>query len=148
MMLPRILQAQAADRDRMLASRDIRFRHARAAKWPCSALLFCMLTAPAAQAATFSSVSYNSTGNELVVTMNYGGTNPNHHFSIQWGTCRALGNQGNHQIVAVLLDNQWDDDAQQQFTTTVHVSLAGLNCRPAAVTLRSAPKYEYTIQIQ
>ena len=148
MTLPRTLQAQAADCDRILTTRDIGLRHARPARWRRGALLLCLLIAPAAQAATFSSVSYNSTGNELVVVLNYGGTNPNHQFSVQWGTCRALGNQGNHQIVALLLDNQWDDDAQQQFTTTVHVSLASLNCRPAAVTLRSAPKYEYTIQIQ
>jgi hypothetical protein len=150
MTLPKTLQAQAADRDRTPATRDIGCRHERAARWAYAyaALFFCLLTAPALPAATFSSVSYNSTSNELVVTLNYGGTNPNHQFSVQWGTCRALGSQGNHQIVAVLLDNQWDDAAQQQFTTTVHVSLADLNCRPAAVTLRSAPKYEYTIQIQ
>jgi len=108
---------------------------------------FCLLAAAGVQAATFSSVNFDSSRNELVVTLNYGGTNPNHQFSVQWGTCRPLGNEGNHQIVAVLTDSQWDDAAQQQFTTTMHVSLAGVNCRPAAVTLRTAPKYEYTLQI-
>jgi hypothetical protein len=101
----------------------------------------------ALQAATFASVQYDSGRNELVVTLNYGGSNPNHQFSAQWGACRKLGSQGNHQIVADLLDDQWNDAAQQTFTTTVHVSLAGLDCHPALVTLRSAPKYEYTIQI-
>ena len=111
------------------------------------AVVSFLLAASAAQAATFSSAHYDSSRNELVVTMIYGGTNPNHQFSAQWGSCRTLGNQGNHQIVADLLDDQWNDAAQQTFTTTVHVSLAGVDCHPALVTLRSAPKYEYTIQI-
>jgi hypothetical protein len=108
---------------------------------------FCLLAMSAAQAATFSSASYDPKTNELVVTMIYGGTNPNHQFSVQWGTCHPLGNKGNHQIVADVLDSQWDDAAQQQFTTTVRVSLAGVNCLPAAITLRTAPKYEYTLQV-
>jgi hypothetical protein len=111
------------------------------------AVALLLLTTSAAQAATFSAVQYDSSRNELVVTLNYGGTNPNHQFSAQWGTCRPLGSQGNHQIVATLLDDQWNDAAQQTFTTTVHVSLAGVDCHPALVTLRSAPKYEYNIQI-
>jgi hypothetical protein len=111
-----------------------------------AAVLF-VLAASATPAATFSSAYYDSSRNELVVTLIYGGSNPNHKFTAQWGTCRKLGNDGNHQIVAELLDDQWNDAAQQSFTTTVHVSLAGMDCHPALVTLRSAPKYEYTIQI-
>ena len=111
------------------------------------AALLVLLAVSAAEAATFASVQYDPGHNELVVTLNYGGSNPNHRFSPQWGSCRKLGNDGNHQIVAELLDDQWNDAAQQTFTTTVHVSLAGIDCHPALVTLRSAPKYEYTIQI-
>ena len=111
------------------------------------AVVLCGLIAPAVQAATFSSVEFDPGRNELVATMTYDGSNPNHQFSVQWGTCRKLGNEGNHQIVAELLDNQWDDTAQQTFTTTVHVSLAGVNCHPALVTLRTAPKYEFNVQI-
>ena len=111
------------------------------------AVALCVLSAPAAQAATFSSVDFDPGKNELIATMTYDGSNPNHQFAVQWGTCRKLGNDGNHQIVAVLTDNQWDDTAQQTFTTTVHVSLAGVNCHPALVTLRTAPKYEFNVQI-
>jgi hypothetical protein len=111
------------------------------------AVALCVLSAPAARAATFSAVDFDPGRNELIATMTYDGSNPNHQFSVQWGTCRKLGNDGNHQIVAVLLDNQWDDTAQQTFTTTVHVSLAGVNCHPALVTLRTAPKYELNVQI-
>ena len=106
-----------------------------------------LLTASAAQAASFSSVGFDPGRNELIVTMTYDGSNPDHQFTVQWGTCRKLGDDGNHQIVANLLDNQWDDIAQQTFTTIVHVSLAKVNCHPALVTLRTAPKYEYNVQI-
>jgi len=111
------------------------------------AVVLCGLIAPAAQAATFSSVDFDPGRNELIATMIYDGSNPNHQFSVQWGTCRKLGNEGNHQIAAELLDNQWDDTGQQTFTTTVHVSLAGVNCHPALVTLHTAPKYEFNVQI-
>jgi len=80
--------------------------------------------------------------------MTYGGTNPDHQFSVQWGTCQPLGNGTNmNQIAGTVLDNQWNDDAQQMFTKTVRFSVAGLNCHPAVVTLRSAPRYEITVQI-
>ena len=114
--------------------------HARLRTCCVAAALLCLLPAATLPAATFSSAYYDASSNELVVTLVYGGTNPNHQFSVQWGTCRTLGNQGNHQIAAVLLDSQWDDAAKQTFTTTVHVSLAGVDCHPAAVTLRTAPK--------
>jgi hypothetical protein len=113
----------------------------------CRAVVLCGLIALAVQAATFSSVELDPGRNELIATMTYDGSNPNHQFSVQWGTCRKLGTEGNHQIVAELLDDQWDDTAQQTFTTTVHVSLAGVNCHPALVTLRTAPKYETNVQI-
>ena len=106
-----------------------------------------LLAGVVAYAATFASASYNASHNEIVATLNYGGTNPNHQFTAQWGTCQKLGKAGNHQIAVELLDSQWDDIGQQQFTTTVHVSLAGITCRPAAVTLRTAPKYEITVEI-
>jgi hypothetical protein len=125
----------------------VRWRGTRAPRRYGGAVLLCGLIAPAAQAATFSSVDFDPGRNELIATMTYDGSNANHRFSVQWGTCRKLGNDGNHQIVAELLDNQWDDIAQQTFTTTVHVSLAGVNCHPALVTLRTAPKYEFNVQI-
>jgi hypothetical protein len=112
-----------------------------------SAAALCVLMAAPAQAATFASVDFDSGKNELIAKMTYDGTNPDHRFSVKWDKCRKLGDQGNHQIVAQLLDDQWDDSAQQTFTTTVHVSLAGLDCHPVLVTLRTAPNYEYSVQI-
>lgn len=80
--------------------------------------------------------------------MLYRGTNPDHQFSVQWGDCQPLGSDGTtHQIVGQVLDSQWDDDARQTFTKTVRFNVASLNCRPATVTLRTAPRFEYTLQI-
>lgn len=110
-------------------------------------MALCTLVAATVPAANFSAVHLDRGRNELLVTMTYDGSNPNHQFSVQWDACRKLGNDGNHQIVAVLLDNQWDDAAQQTFSTTVHVSLTDMNCHPALVTLRTAPKYELTVQV-
>jgi hypothetical protein len=113
-----------------------------------SAAALSVLAAPALRADTFSSAYYDPNTNELVVTMVYRGTNPDHQFSVQWGDCTTLGDDGNnHQIVAEVLDRQWNDSAQQTFTKTLRFSLAGLNCRPATVTLRTAPRFEYTLQI-
>jgi hypothetical protein len=112
------------------------------------AAALAVLAAPALQADTFSSAYYDAKTNELVVTVLYRGTNPDHQFSVQWGNCQPLGDSGsNHQIVAEVLDSQWNDVAQQTFTQTLRFSLAAVNCRPATVTLRTAPRFEYTLQI-
>jgi len=116
--------------------------------WAGTAAILLTLAAPGLPAASFSSAHYDSRTNELVVTMNYGGSNPDHQFSIQWGQCQPLGDDGaQHQIAAQVLDSQWNDEEHQTFTKTVRFSLAGLNCRPATVTLRTAPRFEYTLHI-
>jgi hypothetical protein len=97
---------------------------------------------------TFSGAHYDRKTDELVVTMIYGGSNPDHQFSVQWGECHNAPDGGNmHQIAVEVLDSQWNDVAKQTFTKTVRFSLAGMGCRPAMVTLRTAPKYEMTLQI-
>jgi hypothetical protein len=80
--------------------------------------------------------------------MLYRGTNPNHQFSLHWGACQA--NQlGNLPGVTVdVLDSQFEDRAQQNFKKVLRFSLAELPCaRPASVTLRSAPRFFYTLTI-
>jgi hypothetical protein len=106
------------------------------------------LASSAAYADSFSSAYYDQKTNELVVTMSYGGTNPDHEFTIQWDECQTLGDDdNNHQIVGTVSDSQWEDDSQATFTKTVRFSLAEVNCRPVTVTLRTAPRFEYTLQI-
>lgn len=111
-----------------------------------------MATAPAAvMGANFETVSYDSGGDQLIVTMTYEGTNPNHHFSIQWGPCRKHIDQLNEpprNIVEVgILDDQGSDAAENSYTKVVKVSLAGLSCRPATVTLWTPPHFTASIDI-
>jgi hypothetical protein len=106
------------------------------------------LASPAGYADSFSSAYYDQKTNELVVTMTYRGTNPDHQFSIQWDACQTLGDDAStHEIVGTVSDSQWNDDAQDSFTKTVRFSLAQVDCRPATVTLRTAPHFEYTLHI-
>lgn len=102
-------------------------------------------------AGNFGPVHYDPKSNQLIVTILYEGTNPNHHFSIRWGRCRKLGDQLHepaHQIVEVgILDDQGDDAAIKSYTKVVRVSLAGLSCRPARVTLWSPPHFTTSIDI-
>ena len=101
-----------------------------------------------ARADNFVAVRYDPPTDELVVTMRYRGSNANHAFTLQWGECKRLDSNPNlQQVSAVVLDDQWKDAAHELYTTTVRFGLADMPCRPAQVTLRSAPRYEYTISI-
>lgn len=82
------------------------------------------------------------------MTLFYRGTNPDHVFRLQWGACRPLGDTGSvSQIAAEVLDAQWNDAALHNYKRTVRFSLAGLRCRPAEVTLRTAPRFYYTLLV-
>jgi hypothetical protein len=111
----------------------------------------CSLSAGAlfdvAHGDTFSGVSYDAGHDELVVTMAYRGTNPDHTFSLKWGPCQTLANAGEPEIVAEVLDSQWQDAARQPFKKTTRFSLADLPCRPVKLTLRTAPRFYVTLRI-
>jgi hypothetical protein len=111
------------------------------------AVLACALISPV-DADTFASVHYDARTDELVATMIYRGTNPSHTFTLQWGVCpeRADGDSL-YEIGADVLDADWNDVASQPFRKTVRFSLANLACRPAKVTLRTAPRFLYTITV-
>lgn len=112
--------------------------------WICG---LASLLSHAACADNFASVYYDKKADQLVVTMTYSGTNPNHKFSLKWGQC-VNDQPGNPPEVAVeILDDQWQDEAQSDFKKTTRFSLAGIPCRPASVTLRSAPRFIYTLVI-
>lgn len=94
----------------------------------------------------FSDVHYDARGDQLVVTLLYRGTNPDHSFSVKWGQCK-VGKHGGHEIEANVLDSQWQDAAKRNFRKTAHFSLAELTCRPAKLTLRTAPRFYYSLEI-
>lgn len=116
-------------------------------------LLWLILAAAAffsleATADNFAQVRYERRSRRLVVTMVYRGTNPNHNFSLKWGPCLANQAGGLPGATAEVLDDQAGDAAEQDFARTVRFSLADMPCsRPASVTLRTAPRFFYTLTI-
>jgi len=107
----------------------------------------CVMTVHTAQADNFSSVYYDPGKDELVVTITYRGTNPDHAFSLKWGQCKAARGGVSHEIAGDVLDSQWQDNAKSNFQKTVRFGLADFRCRPANVTLRTAPRFLYTLVI-
>jgi hypothetical protein len=112
-----------------------------------AALAFIVFIGPHdSHADNFRKVTYDPVTDELVIVVVYRGTNPDHQFSLKWGPCIDRG--GNqHEIVAELLDQQFQDAARKDYKKTVRFSLAGMSCRPAAVTLRTAPRFYYTLTV-
>jgi hypothetical protein len=107
-----------------------------------------LLLALPGRADTFGNVLYDRQDDQLVVTMLYRGTNPNHHFSLKWGECDSTKSDDLPEVAVEVLDDQFDDGAQQDFEKTTRFSLQDLPCRPARVTLRTAPRFVYTLTIR
>ena len=102
----------------------------------------------AARADNFGRVYYDRTTDRLIVTMLYRGTNPNHAFSLKWGNCKSDQSASLPGVTVEVLDDQFEDHAQQDFKKTLRFGLAGLPCpRPVSVTLRTAPRFFYTLTI-
>jgi len=95
---------------------------------------------------TFAQVGYDATHDSLLATITYRGTNPNHHFSVRWGTCQTTDNNRT-QLSADVLDDQWNDLAEHDFRKQAQLSLQDIPCRPAQVTLRIAPRFFTTVLI-
>jgi len=114
----------------------------------CAVALLCAGTSSAAVADTFGGVRYDGRTDELVITMHYRGTNPDHDFTVNWGACKDPGPGSTlRQISATVLDSQWNDAARASFDKTIRVSLAAAPCRPAHVTLRTAPRFYVAVDI-
>jgi hypothetical protein len=119
----------------------------RSTSWLIPAVAAAFLSL-AAHADNFGGVRYDRQRDQLVVTMIYRGTNPNHKFSLRWGECAANQAGDVPGVTAEILDDQFIDPEEQDFRKTVLFSLAGLPCpRPASVTLRTAPRFFYTLTI-
>jgi hypothetical protein len=116
-----------------------------AVAWLCS--LFAWAPFDVAHGDTFSAVAYDAGKDELVITMAYRGTNPEHTFSLKWGPCQTLANSSEPEIVAEVLDGQSQDAARQPYRKTTRFSLADLTCRPVKLTLRTAPRFYTTLLI-
>jgi hypothetical protein len=109
--------------------------------------LVAALLTTAVRADNFANAYYDARRDQLVVTMTYRGSNPDHTFSLKWGQCKEPADGSAREIVAEVLDSQWQDAATQNFKKTTRFSLADVQCRPAKLTLRTAPRFYYTLQI-
>jgi hypothetical protein len=115
--------------------------------WPIPAIAATFFST-GAHSDNFGGVRYNRQRDQLVVTMIYRGTNPNHKFSLKWGECQPNQEGGLPGVTGEILDDQFDDREEQDFKKNVRFSLAGLPCpRPVNVTLRTAPRFFYTLTI-
>jgi hypothetical protein len=115
-----------------------------------SACLFWLAAAVpwnAALADNFAKIYYDSRKDQLVVTMSYRGTNPDHTFSLKWGPCAKSTDGSGLAVDAEVLDGQWQDAAQQNFKTTTRFDLSDIPCRPARLTLRTAPRFYSVVRI-
>jgi hypothetical protein len=116
--------------------------------WPTMLFLLAAgMLADAARADNFANVYYDARKDQVVVTLYYRGTNPDHTFTLKWGRCRESTDGSNHEVVAEVLDSQWQDVERDNFKKTTRFSLANLECRPVKLTLRTAPRFYYTLQI-
>jgi len=125
-------------------------RGGHCARWIAAALgsgLVALMLPHGAHADNFSKAYYDSRADQLVVSMIYSGTNPEHTFSLQWGQCQDVNGSNLHEVAVQVLDSQWQDEALRPYKKTVRFSLAGIPCRPAKVTLRTAPRFIYTVVI-
>lgn len=93
------------------------------------ALLACLFSA-SALAADILAARYDPAADGLVVEIAYRGTHADHDFALEWGRCAG------GEAVARLIDRQGSDLAREDFRVQQRFGLAGLECRPARVTLR------------
>lgn len=106
------------------------------------ALIYCT---PAA-AVTVNGLTYDAEKNQLVMTIYYRGTNPDHAFSVQWAECDRLDDERS-QILGLLIDSQPNDLARQEFTQEFKVDLASFSCRPAKVTIRTSAGFFMSVDV-
>jgi len=101
----------------------------------------------AARADDFVRVSYAAATDQLVITMRYRGTNANHGFSLQWGRCKSRAGGLAAELSGRVLDDQAQDPAQTAFVVTKQFGLTDIPCRPAKLTLWTAPRFFYVLTI-
>lgn len=112
--------------------------------WPLAGLI--LLVGPATRADEFENVSYDPAADELVIVINYSGTNPDHQFTLNWGDCQTK-DDNQSELFGDLIDQQSRDAARQNYHKTLRFSLAGVDCRPVTLTLRTAPRFFATVTI-
>ena len=119
-------------------------RRHRTRFWPLAGLI--LLAGSPTRADDFENVSYDSSTDELVIVVNYSGTNPDHQFTLNWGECQTK-DDNQSELFGDLIDQQSRDAARQDYRKTLRFSLAAIDCRPATVTIRTAPRFFASVKI-
>ena len=110
------------------------------------ACLAAWLYAAPAAAIAVTAISYDPATDQLVMTIAYRGTNPDHEFTVQWDECRRLGTE-RMEILGLLIDSQPNDLARQEFTKPLRIDLKDFSCRPATVTIRTSAGFFASVNI-
>ena len=113
--------------------------------WAACSLLALLYCTPAS-AITVTALTYDAAENQLVMTIAYRGTNPDHKFSVEWSECKPL-DEARSQILGLLVDSQPNDLARQEFTRELKVDLTTFTCRPAQVTIRTSAGFFISVDV-
>jgi hypothetical protein len=105
-----------------------------------------LLVGPVTRADNFENVYYDPASDELVIVIDYSGTNPDHQFTLNWGECRTK-DDNQAELFGDLIDRESRDAARQDYRKTLRFSLAAVDCRPAMITIRTAPRFFATVAI-
>ena len=98
------------------------------------AMMLALISGPAA-AADLLSATYDASDDAIVATIAYEGMTDGHRFSVDWDACdTSVGTPA--QVAGRLTDRLSNEPGEKPFQVNARISLAGLACRPAQVTLR------------
>jgi hypothetical protein len=122
-----------------------RLQHSRLSLLATSFLLALLCALPAL-AIIVDGLRYDAARDQLVMTIAYRGTNPDHRFSVQWDDCKRLDDERS-QILGLLIDSQPKDLARQEFKTPFKIDLRDFSCRPARVTIRTSAGFFMSVDI-
>ena len=113
--------------------------------WTACFVLALFYGSPAS-AITVNGLRYDAAKDQLVMTIAYRGTNPDHEFSVQWAECKRLDDERS-EILGLLIDTQPKDLARQNFTKSFKVDLRDFTCRPARVTIRTSAGFFTSVDV-
>lgn len=104
-----------------------------------------LYVAPAA-AVSITALSYDPGKDQLVMTIAYRGTNPDHEFTVQWDACKRRGDE-RMEIFGLLVDSQPNDLARQEFKKPLRIELRDFTCRPSTATIRTSAGFFASVNI-
>lgn len=113
--------------------------------WVTCLLLASFYGAPAS-AISVNRLTYDAAEDQLILLIAYRGTNPDHKFSVEWTECKRLDDERS-EILGLLVDNQPDDLARQEFTQVLKVDLTSFTCRPSKVTIRTSAGFFTSVDV-